>query len=305
MDSSRTCPSCAAPAETRQRWCLECGAELPQGRRGGLRPAIGIATTLAVLVGAASAGGYTLLQHNRQPPPPTTTVAAAPPATTTAPPASSSPSFTQPPSSSSTFPSSAPTSLPKVSTPKLPKPVTTTTTPVKIGGGRLTSGTTTGGAGTTTTPPPQLALTNVALGAAAVVYAPNAAPNADLGDATRVVDGTTRTGWSMPKLTDPSAKPQIGIYVDLASKQKLRKLVIETSTPGIDVEIYGADQDPPAAITDPGWDHLGTRHDIGRKTTIGLPSHAHRYVLVWIVGLPAGATSAAISELSLLSLQPE
>jgi hypothetical protein len=164
-----------------------------------------------------------------------------------------------------------------------------------------------GGAETnsTTTTTPQLALSNVALGAAAVVYAPYAPSDADFGDASRVTDGTTRTSWRTPRFADPTARPQIGVYVDLATSQKLRKLVVQTPTPGINVEVYGATHGPPAAITDADWDHLATRHDLAKKTTIGLPSRAYRYILVWIVGLPPGASSAAISELSLLSLQPE
>ncbi|MCW2953968.1 MAG: hypothetical protein JWQ48_3138 [Conexibacter sp.] len=151
-----------------------------------------------------------------------------------------------------------------------------------------------------------MAVTNIALGAAAVAYAPYAAPDVDLGDPSALVDGSTRTVWRTPKVTDPSGHAQMGVYVDLADREKLRKLLIETPTPGISVEIYAAKQGPPDKITDPGWVHLATRNDIAAKTTIGLPrDEAFRYVLVWIVGLPAGTDRAAISELSLLSLQPK
>jgi hypothetical protein len=163
-----------------------------------------------------------------------------------------------------------------------------------------------GGAGTTTpTTTPRLVLSDVALGAAAVAYAPYAQRSADLGDASRVTDGTTRTSWRTPRVADPAARPQVGVYVDLATSQKLRKLVLQTPTPGMSVEVYGATHGPPAAITDAGWDHLATRHDVAKKTIVGLPSRPYRYVLVWIVGLPSGASSAAISELSLFGLQPE
>jgi hypothetical protein len=300
MDSPRACPTCAAPAEARQRWCLECGAELPQGRRGALRPA---------------AGGYTLLHGSLAPPPPATTVAAAPTAPATIPPATGgatgaqTPNATYPSSPSPTLPlGTSGTSVhpfapahPHVTTPHASSKAATgagsvTSTPPSHAGSSSST--------TTTTPAPQLALTNVALGAAAVVYAPYTSGSVDLGDASRVVDGTTKTGWRTPAVA-AGAAPQIGVYVDLASAQKLRKLVIDTSTPGISVEIYGATNGPPATITDPAWDHLATRNAIDGSTTIGLPSRPYRYLLVWIVGLPPGTTSAAISELSLLSLQPE
>jgi hypothetical protein len=71
------------------------------------------------------------------------------------------------------------------------------------------------------------------------------------------------------------------------------------------VEIYAAKAGPPASITDPGWDHLASRSGIAEQTTIKVPPQPYRYVLVWIVGAPSDGARPAISELSLLSLQPE
>ncbi|HET6448568.1 MAG TPA: hypothetical protein VFG31_05610 [Conexibacter sp.] len=306
----RACAKCGAPAATPQRWCLECGHELPGVRRTGMRSAVGIATTLAVLVGAASAGGYTILQDDKQPPPPATTVAQTAPTT----PSTSLPPATQEP------------------TPYTPAPYTppNTHTP-SFGGGSAygggsslhtsAGGTSTGNGGsrdtsstgsvepdthTTTTPPaPQFAITNVALGAAAVAYAPYAAADVDLGDPSRTVDGSTRTLWKAPAATDPTAPPQLGVYVDLGGKEKLRTLVLRTPTPGMSIEIYGATDGPPDAITDSGWDHIASRTGIAAETHVKLGSRAYRFVLVWIVGAPPDGARPAISELSLLSLQPE
>ena len=305
----RACPNCGAPADVPQRWCLECGHELPgPPRRAGLRSAVGIATTLAVLVGAASAGGYTLLQDDKVPPPPATTVAQAPASTnTTLPPA------TQEPAPYSYTP---PTTLPNTSdfshgprTPVVPLGSTGShtnggsTTPSSSGSVEPDTHTTT----TTTTPPPkpQFALTDIALGAAAVAYAPYAAPDADLGDPSRAVDGSTRTVWKAPAAADPTAPPQLGIYVDLAGKEKLRRLELQTPTPGMSVEIYGAKSGPPASITASGWDHLASRTGIAAHTKVKLGDLAYRYLLVWIVGAPPDGARPAISELSLYSLQPE
>jgi len=302
----RACQSCGASAATSQRWCLECGHELPGARRAGLRPAIGIATTLAVLVGAASAGGYTLLQDDRQPPPPATTVAQTTPTTTPAlPPATSEPSYTPPSYSppdtsrsrlghvggySPSHGSTGGTNLAR------------TATPPAIGSVEPDTHTTP----TTTTPPkPQYAITDIALGAAAVAYAPYAAPDVDLGDPSRVVDGSTRTVWKAPVAADPTAPPQVGVYVDLAGREKLRRLVLRTPTPGMSVEIYAATSGPPDTITAPGWDHLASRSGVAAETKIKLTDRAYRYVLVWIVGAPPDGARPAISELSLLSLQPE
>jgi hypothetical protein len=314
MDSprERACPSCGAPAAGEQRWCLECGHELPGQRRAGMRSAVGIATTLAVLVGAASAGGYTILQDDKVPPPPPTTVAQAPPATT---PAATLPPATQEPA-------------PYTPVPSTPLPDTSTS---QVGGGssafhsggsstsRSTGGSTTGGSGsvegsvepdtqTTRTlppPPPQFALSDIALGAVAVAYAPYAAPDVDLGDASRTVDGSSRTAWKAPAAADPTAPPQLGVYVDLAGKEKIRRLKLQTPTPGMSIEVYGATSGPPASITDAGWHHLASRSGIADETKVKLPDRPYRYVLVWIVGAPPDGARPAISELSLLSLQPE
>jgi len=307
LPRERVCPSCGAPAATPQRWCLECGHELPGPRRPGLRPAVGIATTLAVLVGAASAGGYTLLRPDKPLPPPATTVAQAPPATTpagTLPPASQQQPYTSAPYSP---PSSRSPSGISTFHPAAPSHATT-------GGATSRSGTSGNGSvrpetqttTTSTTPAkPLLALTDVALGAAAVVYAPYAPATVDLGDPSLTVDGSTATAWKAPASSTPAASPQLGVYVDLGGKEKIRTLVLQTPTPGMNVEIYAATSGSPASITDPGWDHLASRSDVRATTKVGLPDRAYRYVLVWIVGAPPDGARPAISELSLLSLQPE
>ncbi|HYV15307.1 MAG TPA: hypothetical protein VE972_04750 [Conexibacter sp.] len=312
------CPSCSAPAQRSQRWCLECGTELQQSRRGGLRPAVGIATTLAVLVGAASAGGYSLLASDRQPPPPPLTVASAPPPATTPAPATQEPS-------TSTYDSTPTYPLPSYSSSTTGSnyggsTYTTSTTPNGgagdggTGGGAHTGGTGTGagtagqnGGGTTTTPPPppRNVITNVALGAVAVVYAPYTPGDVDLGDASRVADDSTKTVWKTPAVADPTVAPQAGVYIDLASRETIRRLVLKTPTPGMSFEVYGAVKGPPAQITDAGWDHIATHADARARTSIDMPDTAYRYVLVWVTGLPPDATRAAISELALLSLQPE
>src|SRR4051794_802810 len=187
----RACPNCGAPAAGPQRWCLECGHELPSQHRAGVRSAVGIATTLAVLVGAASAGGYTMLQDDKQPPPPPTTVAQAPPATT---PSEALPPATQEPAPYTPAPS---TPLPDTSPSNAGGGSSSfdggsSSSPGSFGGstgGSTSTGSVDDGSvapvtRTTDTKPqkPLFALTDIALGAAAVAYAPYASPDADLGD---------------------------------------------------------------------------------------------------------------------------
>jgi hypothetical protein len=290
MDSpvERPCPSCAAPATASQRWCLECGAEIAQRGRGGLRSVVGIATALTLLIGAGSAGGYTLLQDGRKAPPPPQTVAQQPPPATTTPateePLPYDPSDVYTPPSTPTTGGTSSTTTPTTTT-----PTTTVTTPTT----------------TPTVTTPTLVPVNIALGATAVVYAPYAADDVDLGDPSRAVDDTTRTAWKTPLQADPTASPQVGVYVDLAGLEQIRKLLIWTSTPGMALEVYAARKGPPEEIVDEDWQHIATRKHAKAKTRVAFPTGLYRYVLVWIVGLPPDKLRAAISELALISLQPE
>ena len=81
--------------------------------------------------------------------------------------------------------------------------------------------------------------------------------------------------------------------------------MLKTPTPGMSIEVYGANSGPPAAITDAGGDHLASRAGIAARTKVRLGDRAYRYLLVWIAGAPPDGARPAISELSLLSLQPE
>lgn len=342
MESSRerACPSCSAPAQSDQHWCLECGAELPQGsKRSGLRPAVGIATTLAVLVGAASAGGYTLLQDGKKPPPPATTVAqeappaVTPPATDPAlpptdpalPPAAGSDPTELPdttgggagaPDDNTDAPSTPPSNpVPDLSdeldtsTPNPPPPDDDAGDVGNDDGSVRDDPAPSGRAGdrdrrTRAPAKPRLVETNIALGAVAVVYPPSATDQ-DLGDAGAVVDGSKRTSWRTPPAADPAAAPPIGVYVDLASAERLNKLIVNSPTPGAVVEVYGARNGPPQSLEGAGWTRLGSK-TLGASTTFGLPADTkYRFVLVLVTGLPAGADQAAISEVEILSKQPE
>lgn len=157
----------------------------------------------------------------------------------------------------------------------------------------------------TTPETPRLVVTDIAIGAAAVVFAPYASDTADLGDPSRTVDGSTRTAWRAPATDDPAASAQAGVYIDLAGKEQLRKLVVRTPTPGMSIEVYGAVSGPPDDVTHPGWGHLADRANIAEEARIRLPEGRYRYVLVWITAGPPDGARPAISELSLLSLQPE
>lgn len=341
-----SCARCGAPvAEADQRWCLECGAELPRRQRHALRPVIGIATTLTVLVGAASAAGFTLLQDGKQVPPPAATIAQAPPPVT-------QPTTTVPPVDSTLPDSGGDLTLPDTSAGRGAGAGTGADTGAGSGAG-TSSGGTGGSSGTSSDVPdlssdvdtstpnpdpppddagdvdsggddgsveddtsrqrserrparPRMVDANIALSAVAVPYAPYVEGDEDLGDATLVTDGSPSTAWKTPEFDDPATNPQLGVYVDLATAERITKLVLTTPTPGMTFEVYGARSGPPKSITAPGWSHLATKEQTPGKTTITLPGGTTaRYVLIWVTGLPAGARQAEISELQVISKQPE
>jgi hypothetical protein len=339
MESSpeRPCPSCSAPAQENQRWCLECGAELPQtSRRSTLKPVVGIATTLTVLVGAASAAGFTLLQDGKQPPPPATTVAQQPPPVTTPPAETVPPVDTTLPDTgddltlpdtgagrsagggssagtgggSSTPPPPVDTSVPDLSdeidtsTPN-PPPPDDSGDDVDSDDGSVTDDPGRDRAAERKPAQPRLREANIAYGSVAVPYAPYASGDEDLGDAGAVVDGSPGSAWRTPVFEDPAAHPQLGVYVDFAGVERLTKLVVTTPTPGMSYEVYTARSGPPKSITAAGWSHVATKTNAPGKTTIELPAGTSaRFVLIWVTGLPAGSDHAAINELQVFSKQP-
>lgn len=336
---AHVCSNCSAPAEPGQHWCLECGAELPQERRSGLRPVVGIATTLVVLVGAASAAGFTLLQDGKQPPPPATTIAQTPPPVT-APPADTTtpPLDTTLPDAADDFDlpdtggssggglgtggggSSGGTSAPPppvdntvpdysddvdTSTPNPPPPDDdgTDVDTGDDGEGSVEDDPDAGRSERRRRAPPRLHPTNIALAAAASVFG-DLDDSVDPGDPSLAVDGSRTTAWRTPLSPDPAVPaPQTGVVVDLAGVERLTKAIVSTTTPGLSFELYGARSGPPRTVTGTGWTHLGSKQDAGRDTTIDLGGQRFRYVLVWVTAQPADGAQAAVSEITVVSPQ--
>lgn len=327
------CPNCSAAAGSGQRWCLECGAELPQPRRAGMRPVIGIATTLTVLVGAASAAGFTLLQDGKKPPPPATTIAQTPPPTQTTPPAGETvPPSTPPPDSSTDLGlpdtgsgtgdtgtgdgSSAGTDTPPdntapdlsddldTSTPNDPPPDDSAPDVGEDdGNGSVTDDPDAGRSERRRASRPRLHPTNIAPGNVAVVFG-TLDDSADPGEPGLAADASKTTAWRTPVAADPSVPPEVGVYLDLAGQERLTKVTVDTATPGMSFELYGARSGPPASVTGAGWTHLGSKQNAGRTTTISLGGQRFRYVLVWVTGLPPGLAQASINEIGVISPQP-
>jgi hypothetical protein len=290
------CPNCGAQLAPAQDWCLQCGAGGPGSvERPGWRSAAAIAIATAVLALVAAAAGYAALSHKRPPAPVrTTTVAqATPPAGA---PGATPPTTQAPVTPTPTTPPLAPgiATPPKIplkaTTPTVP---TTTTPPTPAGeetnnGSKTKSTTPTGGSGSEKTPEPILLDTN-----AASTYNPYSYPAASFGDPSLAIDGDPSTGWTAQ--INPATAPKLaqGVLIDLKTPHRLSALKLVTTTPGMTVQVYGANgKAEPSSITDPAWAALSRSVTIHKRhPRLGLrqSKQSYRFVAVWISRAPASS----------------
>jgi hypothetical protein len=132
---------------------------------------------------------------------------------------------------------------------------------------------------------------------AAATYNPYAYPASRFGDPSLAVDGDTSTAWTAQ--VDPAVAPRMaeGLVIDLKSARKLSALGLVTSTPGMAIQVFGADSKTlPAAITDPAWVHLSPYQVVkGKHARIKLSDSTKpfRFVTLWIVKAPATSVGTA------------
>ena len=176
------------------------------------------------------------------------TPGAATPGTATTPGALGTPTTIKPLPGTST-PPKIPLSAP---TPKSPSATTTPSTGTgsgESGTGTTKSSTKPSGGTTTPEPTPILLDTN-----AAVTYNPYGYPASEFGDPSLAIDGETSTAWTAQ--VNPAVAPKMaeGLAVDLKTGQRVGTLKLISSTPGMTVQVYGANgASLPASITDPAW----------------------------------------------------
>jgi hypothetical protein len=306
--AERNCAKCAAPMVPAQDWCLSCGAGAPDSLdTPGWRSSAAILAAVAILVlGAAGAGYAALSKGSPKPRTVTSTVAqVAPPATTT------TPATTTPitPGGAATTPS-AKTSLPLGATkpPKIPLTAltpkasekSTATTPASEA--RTTPTTTTPA---TTTPGSNGERAGEEQQQSAIVLDTNAAstydpynyPAAWFGDPSLTIDGDHSTAWTAQINPETAPKLAEGMLIDLKAKQKVAVLELITSTPGITVQIYGANgHTVPDSITDSAWVPLSSQRLVKKKHTRFKLRDARKqftYVALWISKAPASSIGTA------------
>ncbi|HEY2537205.1 MAG TPA: hypothetical protein VGI24_09515 [Solirubrobacteraceae bacterium] len=314
-----TCKKCGAALEEGQDWCLQCGTAVPGSLDGGgpgWRTATTVlAVTAALVLGAAAAAYAALTQPAaRKPAPRVITVAQVPattPATTPTTPVTpgglGTPTTIKPLPSTSTAPK-----IPLTASTPTPTPTTSSGTgTTKTGTGEPGTGTsktnTNSSGGTTTTPErpsPILLDTN-----AASTYNPYGYPTSWFGDPSLAIDGETSTAWTAQ--VNPAVAPKMaeGLAIDLKTALKIGSVKLVTSTPGMTVQIYGANGTTlPASITDAAWVALSPSLDAKkRNTTIKLrdANKAFRFLALWISNAPRSSvgTSTAPGHVSVNELE--
>jgi hypothetical protein len=302
-----TCQKCGATLEEGQDWCLQCGAAAPGSLESGVpgwRSATTvIALTTALVLGAAAVAYAAFTQPApRKPAPRVITIAQAPPTTpvTTTPTTPLTPGALGTPTTIKPLPSTGAAPKIPLSAPT-PKPSESTGS----GTGTKTSGTgktgtettksntkSSGGTTTTEQPSPILLDTN-----AASTYNPYGYPTSWFGDPSLAIDGETSTAWTAQ--LNPAVAPKMaeGLAIDLKTAQKVGSVKLITATPGMSVQIYGANGSTlPASITDPSWIALSPSLDAKkRNTTIKLrdASKAFRFVTLWISQAPQSSVGTS------------
>jgi hypothetical protein len=309
--AERRCTKCAAPLQPGQDWCLQCGAGAPGSLGAGgwhVGGAI-LAVAVALVLGAAAAGYAALSKTTPKARVVTTTVAqASTPAVTT-------PTATTPvtpgatattPKAKATLPLGAvkPPKIPLTAvTPKAAEKATKTTTPAEA---TTTTPTTTtpsstkpGGAGTggETTSEESQQSAIVLDTDAATSYNPYNYPPSWFGDPSLAIDGDPSTAWTAQ--VNPESAPAMadGLLINLKAKQKIGVLQLITSTPGMTVQVYGANgHTVPTSITDPAWVPLSAFKVVKKKRVrfkLRDSKKSFTYIALWISKAPASAAGTA------------
>lgn len=312
QSSERKCANCGAALVDGQDWCLQCGAGAPDSLRSrtpGWRSAAVVLTALALLVAGAAGAAYAALSKDNGKARPVVTVAqVAPTATTPVQPTSGTTPPTVPakigaPTTIKPLGTSQPPKIPlSAPTPSAPAPSTPTALPVT----RTPAATTPKKAKQAPVPageahPEALLLdTN-----AAATYDPYNYTASNFGDPSLAIDGDASTGWTA--LVEPSAAPKLaeGLVIDLNTSRKLSALALTSTTPGMTLQVYGANgAAPPASITDPAWIALtpsfteGKRHARiklggGSAAAAQAAKQPYRFIVLWISQAPASAVGTA------------
>jgi hypothetical protein len=321
-----SCANCGAPLANMQDWCLQCGAGAP-GSLGagaaGWRSTTAILAAVAALVLGAAVAAYAALNHSAPKARTiTTTVAQATPvvppaATTPVVPSKASTQAVKPvlplgavkppkiPLTASTPEPSGAAKVPAKAPAVTPTPTGTTKQPSSPAGGSTTGESKAGEA------PSESQQAAIVLDTdAASTYNPYDLPAAGFGDPSLAIDGDPTTAWTAQVIPATAPKMAEGLLIDLKSPQRLSVAAVVTSTPGMTIQVYGADTPTaPTSITDPAWATLSSS-TVDKKKDLRIKlrhsSKAFRFITLWIsqaapasVGTEQAPGHVSVNELEL------
>jgi hypothetical protein len=301
--AERNCKRCGGALASGQDWCLQCGAGAP-GSLGApsWRSGATILLVVAVLVlGAAAAAFAALSKGSSKPRVVIKTVAQAPAPTAT------TPAGTTPGglgglgagTNTRTTPLGTvkPPKIPLTAvTPKASEKTTATTTPP------AETKTTASKNPTSTTPSEKTGEESQQAAIildtdAASTYNPYNYPASGFGDPSLAIDGETSTAWTAQVNAATAPRMAEGLLIDIKAKERVAVLELITATPGMTVQVYGANgHTAPSTITSPAWTPLSPPEVIKKKhTRIALrhSAKAFTFVTLWISKAPESSTPQA------------
>jgi hypothetical protein len=139
-------------------------------------------------------------------------------------------------------------------------------------------------------------------GVTATDYDPSGDDQEHAEEAQLAVDGNGSTSWPTEEYdTGSLQKDGVGLALQPAEPVPARGLDLQTTTPGFDVTIYGAESELPAAISG-GWTQIASEDAVERKGRIDLDSAGRDFThyLIWITEIPSDSAKVEIAEARLL-----
>jgi hypothetical protein len=128
--------------------------------------------------------------------------------------------------------------------------------------------------------------------------------NQEHGEAAPLaVDGDAATSWPTEEYdTGVLQKDGVGLALQPAQAVAARGLDLQTTTPGFDITIYGAEDAVAPTSIDSGWTEVASEDGVGRKGRIDLDTAGRDFAhyLVWITAIPENGDKVEIAEARLL-----
>jgi hypothetical protein len=324
--AQHSCAKCGSPLSSGQDWCLQCGAGAPDSlhsRAPSWRSAAVILGAVAVLVAGAATAAYAALSKGGSSRRVATSVAQVPPPAVATP---ATPGVTGTPTTKIGTPTTVKPLVPGaiVKPPKIPTTAPTPTTPaVSTPTPKIPTAVNPSSGSGSATPAAEPTQEAILLDTdAAETYNPYNYPASNFGDPSLAIDGDTTTGWTAQ--VEPTVAPKMaeGLAIDLHTARKLAALAISTSTPGMTIQVYGANSATlPTSITDPSWvtlspsrvdakKHLRIKFGGATQASKLAAKKPYRFVVLWIsaapaasVGTPQAPGHVSVNELELFPLK--